>query len=217
MQHNDSTFDLLPSPGARYSLTTKINSDFLPSRKDKTRKTPDTTTGEINPITTSTRSESSFGISLKVVNYARNSITPQNTFGSTNRTPKQKDSKRPNTAPLQISQINQKRVSFSEAAEERKARPNSTKTPKLSKTPPLAPGFIDYKRFVKPYSNLSEKTYNTSSTINLQNQAAHPTCNSPSPISSGKMKALSVEMEVHMLENIERLKSVEENEFGVWV
>lgn len=209
MQHNDSFSDLLPA-GTKYNLSTKLNSDILPIRKEKIRKTPDVNE-EIKPITTPTnRSESSFGITLKVANYPSRNSTP--TIG--NRIPRFKDaSKRPNTAPIQQLSTNlmNKRVSFSEAAEaDRKQSGSSQKTLK-PKTPPLTPGFVDYKRFVKPYAYLDKTT--TSSNVSVSQNQANPSCSSSSvPISSGKMKALSVEMEIHMLENIERLKGVEENE-----
>ncbi|KAG2394007.1 hypothetical protein C9374_003771 [Naegleria lovaniensis] len=220
----DNSWDLSSPQQGRYTLSTHINHEIIPPitssktipnhRVDKFRNKK-LSAEEIKPITRS-ESASSFGISLKVANYGRNSVQSFSSSGSVGATSKSFSSsseKRPNTAPTR-QPVYEKKVSFTEAQSDGRnhsstSRPTTTTSAqkKGRRTPTISPNFVDYKRFVKPFSE-SKSTTTASSNNTPQGQYV-----SNGTMSSGKMKALSVEMEVHLLENIERLKEIEENEF----
>ncbi|KAF0982498.1 hypothetical protein FDP41_011428 [Naegleria fowleri] len=215
---DSSEWDLSSPQHGRYTLSTHINHEIIPpitsskttpnNRVDKFRNKK-LSIEQIKPITRS-ESASSFGISLKVANYGRNSVQSftsgggSSTFGTTCKSSSSSE-KRPRTAPTRQPGY-EKKVSFTEAQSESKNQwgPTTTSAQKTSsgrRTPTLSPNFVDYKRFVKTFSESKSTTTTTSNPLNA------------TTLSSGKMKALSVEMEVHLLENVERLKEIEENEF----
>lgn len=203
---------------------TKINNDAYPayttsflnkalmnaaisSAGSKTRKPLNVL--DIRPITEPTPTpDSGFGISLKVANYNRNNSQASMNV-STSSVSKKTDlttaeTKRPSTAPTH------KKVAFAfeGSSASRKRRPNTTKSGQRTYggQSNASASFVDYKRFVKPLGNENQL-------LRASSMGSFPP-SSPCPpaLSSGRMKALTVDIEVKMVETLDRLHGLSDNE-----